>query len=82
MSKEERKTLYYWLGLLANLHTKPGFTRNYAIRQLSKFDFLLKKETFFNEASAYFADTMGYFDTADSVCALKNDWFSIGQQSR
>ncbi len=81
MSKEKQETLYYWLGLLANLHTKPGSTRTYAVRQLTKFETLLKEETF-NQASEYFADTMGYFDTADSVRALKNGWFSIGEQNR
>jgi hypothetical protein len=72
---EQRKyALYYWLGLLANLHLKKGAALEFAERQLRKFEPLLTHEAFDN-AYDHFANRMAYFDTADSVRRLRDERF-------
>ena len=77
---EDKRTFYFWLGLVAKIHRRGGSAQNFAQRRLqdvvARFDqFRDVIRTLFSETQHHFYQVAD-FDTADAVKALEEILFS------
>ncbi len=73
-AKVRQLAYHCWLGLVANMHAKRGALREFARESLDKSPQALQP-THLDDAYNYFYKTLGYFDTADAVRALRRELF-------
>jgi len=82
LSKEKKRTIYFWLGLSARMHGKGGAARAYALRNWETIEEMIPGENNGLNMRVVFDETYRHFyrltdfDTADAVKKLEKQVFA------